>query len=273
MTDAGDILADLRSRANERDRAGMARFGIRGSNVLGGTSLPQLRRMARAAGTDHRLALALWRSGVHEARLLAAMVDDPALVTERQMESWARDFDAWDIVDGTCASLFVRTPFAYDTAFAWSERDEEFVKRAAFVLMATLAVHDRAVPDEAFLAFLPVIVREAGDRRNFVRKAVNWALRQIGKRNLALNAAAIRTGERILAERPRAARWVASDALRELRSDAVQARLRTRAAAARTAPRSARAPAPPPGRSGASPGRTPGKSSSRTGRTGSGSSG
>jgi 3-methyladenine DNA glycosylase AlkD len=269
--DADTILADLRSRANADGRAGMARFGIRGERVLGGTSLPQLRRMAKAAGTDHRLALALWRSGVHEARLLAAMVDDPARVTERQMEAWARGFDAWDIVDGTCASLFDRTPFAYDKAFAWSEREEEFVKRAGFVLMATLAVHDKDAHDEALSAFLPVIEREAGDRRNFVRKAVNWALRQIGKRNLSLNEAAIRTGERILADGPRAARWVASDALRELRSEAVQARLRSRAA--RAVPRSARAPAPAPGRSGASPGRRPGRSSSRMGRTGSGSSG
>jgi 3-methyladenine DNA glycosylase AlkD len=258
----------------------MARFGIRGSNVLGGTSLPELRRMAKAAGTDHRLALALWRSGVHEARLLAAMLDDPALVTERQIESWAKDFDAWDIVDGTCASLFDRTPFAWDKAFAWSERDEEFVKRAGFVLMATLAVHDKDAPDEAFLGFLPVIAREAADRRNFVRKAVNWALRQVGKRNLALNAAAVRTAEGILADGPRSARWVASDALRELRSDAVQERIRMRAASVPGKPRSARAtarsaPARAPARSpsGASPGRTPGRSSSRTGRTGSGSSG
>jgi 3-methyladenine DNA glycosylase AlkD len=271
--DADDILADLRSRANERDREGMARFGIRGSNVLGGTSLPELRRMAKAAGTDHRLALELWRSGVHEARILASMVDDPARVTERQMESWAKVFDAWDIVDCTCATLFDRTPFAYDKAFEWSEREEEFVKRAGFVLMAALAVHDREATDERLAAFLPVVVREAGDPRNFVRKAVNWALRQIGKRNLPLNAAAIRAGERILADGPRAARWVATDALRELRSDAVQERLRRRAASAPAKGRSARAPAPARSRSGASPGRTPGRSSWRTDRTGSGSSG
>jgi 3-methyladenine DNA glycosylase AlkD len=267
--DAAEILADLRNRANERDREGMARFGIRGANVLGGTSLPELRRMAKAAGTDHRLAADLWRSGVHEARILASMVDDFARVTERQMESWAKDFDTWDIVDCTCSTLFDRTPFAYDKAFEWSEREEEFVKRAGFVLMAALAVHDKEATDETLAAFFPVIVREAGDPRNFVRKAVNWALRQIGKRNLALNAEAIRIGERILAEGPRSARWVATDALRELRSDEVQARLRKRAAAARAAPRSARAPGSARRASGASAGRTPGRSSSRTGRRGS----
>jgi 3-methyladenine DNA glycosylase AlkD len=272
LQNADAIVSDLRSRANERDRTGMARFGIRADNVLGGTSLPELRRMAKAAGIDHRLAADLWRSGIHEARILASMVDDPARVTERQMESWARDFDTWDVVDCTCATLFDRTPFAYDKAFAWSEREEEFVKRAGFVLMAALAVHDKQATDEQLAEFLPVIVREAGDPRNFVRKAVNWALRQIGKRNLALNADAIRTSEQILAEGPRSARWVASDALRELRSDAVQARLTKRAASAGARPRSARAPASAPRASGASPGRTPGRSSSRTDRKGSGSS-
>jgi 3-methyladenine DNA glycosylase AlkD len=155
------------------------------------------------------------------------MVDDPAEVTEEQMEAWAADFDSWDVVDGTVSGLFDKTPLAWRKVVEWSSREEEFVKRAAFAMMATLAVHDKTAPDQAFVDLLPIIEREAGDRRNFVRKAVNWALRQIGKRNLALNTEAIATAERIHATGPRPARWVASDALRELRSDAVQDRLRT----------------------------------------------
>jgi len=191
--------------------------------------MPELRALARRVGTDHELAAALWASGLHEARLLAPMVDEPGLVTEEQMEAWAAGFDSWDVVDGACGTLFDRTPFASNKAIEWSARQEEYVKRAGFVLMATLAIHDTATPDAAFERFLPIIEREAGDRRNYVRKAINWALRQIGKRNLALNAAAISTAERIIREQPRGSRWVASDALRELTSDAVRARLTARA--------------------------------------------
>jgi len=206
----------------------MARFGIATERALGGSSIPYLRWLAKRVGKDHELAAELWASGIHEARILAGLVDDPAQVTEEQMESWAVEFDSWDIVDGVCGSLFDRTPFAYGKAEEWSSRREEFVKRAAFALMAMLAVHDKAAPDATFEAFLPIIEREAGDPRNFVRKAVNWALRQIGKRNRALNAKAIAAAERIQASGVRSAKWVSSDALRELRSSAVQARLRTR---------------------------------------------
>jgi len=212
----------------------MARFGITTTNAVGGWSMPELRALAKRAGRDHALAAALWASGLHEARLLAPMVDDPGLVTEDQMESWAADFDSWDVVDGTCSALFDRTPFAAAKAIEWSARPEEYVKRAGFVLMATLAVHDRAAPDEAFERFLPIIEREAGDRRNYVRKAANWALRQIGKRNVALNATAVATAKRILRDQPRGSRWVASDALRELTGHAVRARL---TATARTSSR------------------------------------
>jgi 3-methyladenine DNA glycosylase AlkD len=225
---AGAILDDLRSRANERDREGLLRFGIVGGEVLGGTSLSILRAIARDTGRDHDLAEELWASGVHEAMILAPMIDDPALVTDEQMERWALDFASWDLVDQACSNLFDRTPMAVGKAFAWSERQEEFVKRAGFVLMAALAVHDKRAGDDLFLRFLPVIEREAGDRRNLVRKAVNWALRQIGKRNRALNAAAIEAGHRILASGVPGSRWVASDALRELQSEAVQARLSKR---------------------------------------------
>jgi 3-methyladenine DNA glycosylase AlkD len=219
-----EVLDELRARANPADLAGMARFGINTGRALGGSRLPDLRALAKRIGTDHRLALHLWRSRVHEARLLAAMVDDPAEVTEDQMEAWAKDFDSWDAVDGVCCTLFDRTPYAWDKAVEWSEREEEFVKRAGFVLMACLAVHDKKSPDARFESLLPIIEREAGDPRNYVRKAVNWALRQIGKRNLGLNRVAIQTAERILEVVPRSARWVASDALRELRSENVQGR-------------------------------------------------
>jgi 3-methyladenine DNA glycosylase AlkD len=209
----------------------MARFGIATDRAFGGTSVPALRAMAKRIGRDHALAAELWASGIHEARLLAAMVDDPAQVTEAQMEAWAAEFDSWDVVDGTCSSLFDRTPFAYAKAMEWSGRNEEFVKRAGFVLMAMLSVHDKAAPDDRFRRFFPLIEAEAGDPRNFVRKAVNWALRQIGKRNPALNEEAMRVAWRIQATGPRPARWVASDALRELQSDAVQRRLASHSSA------------------------------------------
>jgi len=220
-----EVISELRSRANPADLQGMARFGISTKGALGGSSVPYLRWLAKRLGKDHRLAAELWASGIHEARLLAGMLDDPAQVTEEQMEAWGSEFDSWDVVDGVCGSLFDKTPFAYCKAVEWSSRDDEFVKRAAFVLMAMLAVHDKKAPDTSFDPFLPIIEREAGDRRNFVRKSVNWALRQIGKRNQALNAKAIAAAQRIQASGVRSARWVASDALRELRSESVQRRL------------------------------------------------
>jgi 3-methyladenine DNA glycosylase AlkD len=223
-----EVLEELQARANPADLEGMARFGINTNRALGGSRLPDLRALAKRIGPDHGLAQQLWRSKVHEARLLAPMVDDPAQVTEGQMEAWAKDFDSWDVVDAVCCTLFDKTPFAWEKAVEWSDREEEFVKRAGFTLMACLAVHDKTATDSKFESLLPIIEREAGDRRNYVRKAVNWALRQIGKRNLTLNRTAIRTAERILEAGPRPARWVASDSLRELRGDAVQSKLRER---------------------------------------------
>ncbi len=221
-----EVISELRSRANPGDLEGMARFGIATDRALGGSSIPHLRWLAKRLGKDHRLAAELWASRIHEARILAGLVDDPAAVTEEQMEAWAAEFDSWDVVDGVCGSLFDKTPFAYGKAVEWSSRREEFVKRAAFALMAMLALHDKQAEDRSFEVFLPIIERESGDPRNLVRKAVNWALRQIGKRNLALNAKAIATAVRIKESGVRSAKWVASDALRELRSSAVQARLR-----------------------------------------------
>jgi len=220
-----EALERLRALADPEAKAGMARFGIETRQALG-VSIPKLRSLAREIGRDHVLAGKLWASGVHEARVLAALVDDPKLVSEEQMERWVVEIDSWDVCDGVCSTLFDRTPFAHAKAAEWSARDEEFVKRAGFVLMAALAVHDKKAPDGRFLEMLPLIEREASDERNFVKKAVNWALRQIGKRNRSLNAAAIEAGERIRAQGSRAARWIAADALRELRSDSVRARLK-----------------------------------------------
>jgi 3-methyladenine DNA glycosylase AlkD len=224
-TRARQIENELRSLGDPSAREGQARFGIQTRRALG-ISMPKLRAIARREGKDHELALALWASGIHESRILAALVDDPAAVTEAQMEEWAGEFDSWDLVDQCCGALFDRTPWAYPKAVEWAGRREEFVKRAGFSLMAQLAVHDKRAPDERFHRFLPIIEREAADPRNFVKKAVNWALRGIGKRSLALNALAVETAIRIQARGTGAARWVASDALRELRNAQVVARIR-----------------------------------------------
>jgi len=226
------VMDELAAKASEESRAGMARYGINVASAFG-VSVYELRRMAKVLGTDHELALALWDTGNHEARTLASMVDDPAAVTEAQMERWAAAFDSWDVCDQVTSNLFDKTPFAYDKVREWSAAKDEWVKRAAFATAAALAVQDKAAPDERFFAILALVQREAGDGRNFVKKAVNWALRNIGKRNLVLHAAAIDTAESILAAAEalaaadrrdpaaRSARWVARDALRELRSDKV----------------------------------------------------
>ena len=219
-----DILNILKSQANMDNVAGMARFGINPDKTLG-VSIPALRKLAKQIGRDHRIAQELWDSGIHEARILAGFVDDPKLVTEAQLEAWVAGFDSWDVCDQVCAGLFDATPFAWNKAVEWTARPEEFVKRAGFVLMAALAVHDKKAADDRFIAFLPLIARESNDARNFVRKAVNWALRGIGKRNRALNQVAIQTARDIQMLDSKTARWIAADALRELSSDAVQAKL------------------------------------------------
>jgi len=234
------ILIELRRMGSERDRAGMARYGINVDNAFG-VSVYELRKKAKDLGIDHELALALWKTGNHEARLLACFVDDPAEVTDGQMESWAKSLDSWDICDQATTSLFDLTKYGWPKAREWAKRDDEWTKRAGFALMAGLAVHDKTAADGAYIKLLPLIERGAFDDRNFVKKAVNWALRNIGKRNLALNAAAISCAERVLAAAnkraggdrggdlaTRAARWVANDALRELKSDKARDRLKTK---------------------------------------------
>jgi len=231
---AEHLLAELRASANAENVAGMVRFGISGNGTLG-VSMPRVRELARGAKRElrrdpeaqHETAALLWESGVHEARILASLIDAPALVTEEQMESWASELDSWDVCDTLMNNLFRSAPSAWQKAGEWPLRNAEFVKRAGFVLGATLAVHDKQADDARFLPLLALAEAEATDERNFVSKAVNWQIRQIGKRSAALNVAAIETCERILAAHPgsKAARWVARGALRELRSDAIQERL------------------------------------------------
>jgi 3-methyladenine DNA glycosylase AlkD len=211
-----EVVQVLRARANPATVVGMARFGINTSNAIG-ISVPFLRQLAKQIGRDHALAHQLWDSGIHEARILAAFIDVPSLVTEEQMELWASDFDSWDVCDQVCGNLFDRTPHAYIKAIEWAGREEEFVRRAGFVLMASLAVHDKKAADERFLEFLLVIDKHAHDPRNFVKKAVNWALRQIGKRNSILKAAAIACAGELAASSNLTRRWVGTNALRDFK--------------------------------------------------------
>lgn len=218
------IVETLESLRDPEAVAGMARFGINPERAYG-VSIPNLRKIARENGRNNILAQMLWESGIHEAKILASMIAVAQELTDEQMDSWVRDFDSWDVCDQCCNNLFRKAVVAHKKAMEWSARDEAFVKRGGFTLMACLSVHDKAASDEAFLQYLPVIERESSDPRNYVKKAVNWALRQIGKRNLALNRAAIEAAERIKQMDSKAARWVASDALRELTSETVQKRL------------------------------------------------
>lgn len=227
-----EILRRLEALGSPENVAGMARFGIVAFKAFG-VPAADLKDLAKEVKRDvadrHSLALKLWETGVHEARALAYLIDDPKQVTDSQMEAWAADFDNWAIVDGTCGHLFCRSPLARQKVFEWIEREEEFVKRAGIVLIAWLAVHDKKADDANIAAFLPLLERHSDDDRNFIKKAVNWSLRQIGKRSLGLNAQAIETAIRIRERGTRPAKWIAADALRELRSDAVQERLRKKA--------------------------------------------
>src|SRR5688572_3026118 len=226
-----EILKKLESLGSGKNVEGMARFGIKTGKSFG-VPTPLLKQFAREikkqAEDRHALALDLWTTGIYDARAIAFLIDDPKQVTRRQMESWAGDFDNWATVDGACGYLFCRTPFAYEKAVEWTTREAEFVKRAGFSLMAYLAVHDKKADDKRLADFLPVIEQHSDDERNFVKKAVNWALRQIGKRSLALNELAIESAERIKLQNTKPARWIASDALRELKNEKVIERLKTK---------------------------------------------
>jgi 3-methyladenine DNA glycosylase AlkD len=219
-----EVIKRLNSLSNPKRVEDMKRFGIKGINFLG-ISMPEIRKLGKEIGKNHTLALDLWSSGIHEAKLLAGFIDDPKLVSEEQMDNWAEDFDSWDIVDSTVGSLFEKTEFARKKALEWRNNDHEYIKRAAFVLMLRFAIGKKKVTDDEIAEFLPMIVEGAYDERNMVKKAVNWALRQIGKKNLFLNKKAIKTGEEILKIGTKHSNWIANHALRELRSDKIQERL------------------------------------------------
>lgn len=219
------IIKKLKTLANAKNVSGMARYGIRPKSKVFGISVYEVRKIAKEIPKNHALALKLWDSDIHEARLLAGMADIPEKVTEKQMEKWVKEFDSWDIVDLTISNLFDKTTLAYKKAFEWSKREREFEKRAGFVMMAALSVHDKKTTDEKLLKFFPAIKKGAKDERNFVKKAVNWALRQIGKRNKNLNKEAIKLAKEIEKMDDKTARWIAKDALKELESEKLQLRL------------------------------------------------
>ena len=219
-----EVINKMKSLENPKNVEGMARYGINPKNNLG-ISIYKLRSIAKEIGKDHDLALKLWESGIHDARLLACFVDTPSSITGEQMDSWAKDFDSWDICDQACTSLFDLTPLAWTKIFEWAERNEEFVKRGAFSLIAGLSVHDKNADDKKFERLLPLIKKNSTDERNYVKKAVNWALRNIGKRNMTLNRKAIKIAEEIKKIDNSTARWIANDTIRELTSEKVKGRL------------------------------------------------
>ncbi|MFH1221688.1 MAG: DNA alkylation repair protein [Candidatus Micrarchaeota archaeon] len=220
-----EIVKIIKQNANKANMEGMIRFGISAKNTYG-VNIPVLRKMAKQIGKNHTLAQQLWVTEIHEARILAGLIDEPAAVTEAQMDRWAADFDSWDVCDQVCSNLFDKTPFAFSKVVEYGRSEKEFVKRTAFALTAALAVHDKEADDAAFIRLLPLLKKASTDERNFVRKAVNWALRQIGKRNIALNAKALATARAIQKIDSKAARWIAADAIRELESSAVKNRLK-----------------------------------------------
>jgi 3-methyladenine DNA glycosylase AlkD len=225
MATLSEALTKLNAQAHLDQLEGMAKFAIVGGNRLGLT-VPEMRQIAKELKRDHTLALALWDTGIPDAMIVASMIADPKQVTQTQMDKWVADFMSWDVCDQVCGNLFDKSPLAWEKAVEWSAREEEFVKRGAFALIACLAWHDKSAGDEKFIALLPVIIRGATDERNFVKKAVSWALRNIGKRNRALNAAATQAARDIDQIGSKSARWIAADALRELTSEAVQRRLK-----------------------------------------------
>jgi 3-methyladenine DNA glycosylase AlkD len=218
------VVAELKRRGTTRTRDGMARYGLPSDKAFG-VAVSTMHQMAKRIGRNHELAAALWETGWYEARMLAAFVDEPARVTPAQMDRWCRDFDNWGICDTVCFHLFDRTPHAWRKVEQWAGRRDEFVKRAAFALLASLTAHDKAADYERFVRGLLLVERAATDERNFVKKSVNWALRCIGKRSPDLNAAAVALARRLSASPEAAARWVGKDALRELTSAAVVRRL------------------------------------------------
>ncbi len=224
MASVKEVLDELKAQARSDQLEGMARYGMTVEKRLG-VAVPDMRKIAKQIGKDHQLALELWQTGIPEAMMVASMVDVPREVTEGQMEDWVSDFNSWDVCDQVCMNLFEKTPFAGKKILDWSQREEEFVKRAAFALIACLAWHNKEAPDEEFVRLLPIIKEGATDQRNFVKKAVSWALRNIGKRNLNLNGAALKAANELKKMDSKPAKWIASAAIRDLTSDTAQRRL------------------------------------------------
>jgi 3-methyladenine DNA glycosylase AlkD len=224
--DVQQVIAMLKGLASRKTRDGMGRYGLPSDKALG-VPVGKIQQLAKRLGRNHELALALWDTGLYEARMLAAYVDEPERVTPAQMDRWCGDFDNWGIVDTACFALFDRTPHAWSKVAKWIRRKDEFGKRAGFALLACLALHDKRAEDQAFLRCLPLIEGAAADERNFVKKGVSWALRLIGRRNLALNAAAVKTSRRLASSRQAAARWVGKEAVKELTGPNVTRRLKT----------------------------------------------
>jgi 3-methyladenine DNA glycosylase AlkD len=227
MTRLPEVMAQLEAHAEPGAREGMARFGMTTEHRLG-VKVPEIRRLAKTLGRDHALAFGLWDTGVADARILASMVADPAVMTGGEIEAWVAELDSWDVCDQVCMNLFEHSGYARAQIPRWARREETFVKRAAFALIACLAWHDKKAADDEFITYLGLIEANADDDRNFVKKAVNWALRTIGKRNPALHGRAIQTAGRLKASPTKSGRWIGSDALRELESDKIRARLSAR---------------------------------------------
>jgi len=224
MPSVEEVLEMLAAKANPDQLAGMARYGMTVDKRLG-VKIPQMRKIAKEIGKDHKLALELWKTGSTEAMILASMVDIPDEITEEQMEAWVQDFDSWDVCDQVCMNLFDKTHLVWKMIHVWSDREEEFVKRAAYALIACLAVHEKRASDEVFISLIPVIKAGATDNRNYVKKAVSWALRNTGKRNPELNTVALATALELKEIDSKSARWIGSDAIRDLTSDATLRRL------------------------------------------------
>jgi len=225
MVSVDEVLKKLKAKARPDQLEGMSRYGMVVERRLG-ISVPDMRKIAKEVGKDHKLALELWKTGNLEAKIVAAMIDKPKKLTEEQMEEWVKDINSWDVCDQLCMNLFEKTPLAWKKILDWSEREEEFVKRTAFALIACLAWHNKEAEDKKFIELFPLIEHGAADERNFVKKAVNWALRNIGKRNMNLNKAAVKVAKEIQRVDSKAARWIASKAIKELESEAVKRRLK-----------------------------------------------
>ena len=219
------VISRLKKYANPKAVEGMRRFGITAEKLLG-VSIPNIRKLAKEIGTNHELALKLWSPKSREYRILSCMIDDANLVSEEQLEKMVMDFDSWEVCDQCCINLLKDLDSPHERAIKWSKREEEFVKRAGYVMMAVLAVHDKKSPDSVFEQFFKDIVRGSTDERNFVKKAVNWAIRQIGKRNIGLNQKCIKLSKELLETDSKSAKWIAKDAIKELTDEKIQKRIK-----------------------------------------------